>query len=312
MRATHVLSLPRLAAFVAVCEEGSLSKAAQRLCVAQPALSNMIKKLEQDLDVTLLNRKARGSVPTREGDILLSHAYDILGKAESTLDDLRHSAQALSGEIAIGIPAATSMVLTVPLIKHLTRALPNVHLKVVEAFSGYLWEWLLDGTLDISICYDKVTVPEAICQPLCEEEIFLVGEASQFEEADSEIAQEALRRYPLILPTRVHGIRGKAESYAAMFGGLNVIMEIDASNHLVELIANGEGFGLLAPCAVSQSHIRQRVSMKSLSPAMTRHVSLGVRRNKAQSPLVTAVVSELRAVAKDLMDSQIWPVRSIE
>lgn len=307
-RSSHFLNLPRLEAFVAICEEGSLSRASERLCIAQPALSSMMHKMESDLNVKILDRHSKGSSPTPEGEILLKNAYDILGMAEFTLEEIGAISQEPSGEVSIGLPAATSMVLAVPLIKHLSQTLPKVQLKVVEAFSGYLWDWLGNGDLDIAICFDRLTCTEIICQPLCFEELFLVGRTDLMPENQPVMTQGEIKNYPLILPSRRHGIRHKAENYAAMNGGLKVILEIDASVHLVQLVSSGEGFGLLAKCAVTEELRENKVKAIPLQPRISREISIGVHRVKANSPVVKRVISEINDVAQQLFANGEWPI----
>ena len=305
--AQHLLNLPRLAAFVAICEEGSLSKASHRLGIAQPALSTMIKKIEDDLGVQVLTRHARGSVPTPAGRVLLKSAYEMLGIAEATLDEIGTVNDDPEGEVAIGLPAATSMVLAVPLIKHLRKSLPKVSLRVVETFSGYLWNWLQDGNLDVAVTFDRVSIPEIVCLPLCREDLFLIGNTKLLKNAPSHITADNLYKFPLILPSRIHGIRGKAEAFAASGNGLDIRMEIDASTHLVKLIAAGEGFGLLAKCAVTDELADETVRAIPLKPRLSRQVSLGIRRIKMQNPVVARVVEEMKLVSADLIRSGTWP-----
>jgi|TARA_R110001583_G_scaffold184213_2_gene343351 LysR family nitrogen assimilation transcriptional regulator len=306
-QAQHLLNLPRLAAFVAICEEGSLSKASHRLGIAQPALSTMIKKIEDDLGVPILTRHARGSVPTAAGRVLLKSAYEMLGIAEATLEEIGTTNSDPEGEVAIGLPAATSMVLAVPLIKHLRKCLPKVSLRVVETFSGYLWNWLQDGNLDVAVTFDRVSIPEIVCLPLCKEDLFLIGNSNLLKSAPNHITPHNLYKFPLILPSRIHGIRGKAEAFAASGKGLDIRMEIDASTHLVKLIAAGEGFGLLAKCAVTDELAQKTVRAIPLDPSLSRQVSLGIRRIKMQNPVVARVVEEMQHISADLIHAGTWP-----
>ncbi|MEQ5775667.1 LysR family transcriptional regulator [Thalassospira sp. NFXS8] len=306
-QAQHLLNLPRLAAFVAICEEGSLSKASHRLGIAQPALSTTIKKIEDDLGVPVLTRHARGSVPTAAGRVLLKSAYEMLGIAEATLEEIGTTSSDPEGEVAIGLPAATSMVLAVPLIKHLRKSLPKVSLRVVETFSGYLWNWLQDGNLDVAVTFDRVSIPEIVCLPLCKEDLFLIGNSKLLKNTPDHISPHNLYKFPLILPSRIHGIRGKAEAFAASGKGLDIRMEIDASTHLVKLIAAGEGFGLLAKCAVTDELAQKTVRAIPLEPSLSRQVSLGIRRIKMQNPVVARVVEEMQHISADLIRAGTWP-----
>lgn len=305
---TQQLNLSRLSAFAAICEEGSLSKASLRLGIAQPALSNMIKKLEEDLGTAILMRHARGSTPTPAGEVLLKGAYEMLAIAKATIDAVGTANEEPEGEVAIGLPAATSTVLAIPLIKRLRKTLPKVSLRVVEAFSGYLWNWLQEGTLDFAISFDRISMPDIVCQPICKEEIFLVGNQELMHGVPERITPEMLGSFPLILPSKIHGIRMKTQAFAALGSGLDIRMEIDASTHLVKLIASGEGYGLLAKCALYDELENNTVKAVPLSPPMVRQVSVCGQRIKMKDPVLLRVLDEIHHVSQELIASGKWPV----
>ncbi|PTC01725.1 hypothetical protein C9975_00755 [Thalassospira xiamenensis] len=302
------LNLSRLSAFAVICEEGSLSRASLRLGIAQPALSNMIKKLEEDLGTRILMRHARGSTPTQAGEVLLKGAYEMLAIANATISAVGTANQEPEGDVAIGLPAATSTVLAIPLIKHLRNTFPKVSLRVVEAFSGYLWGWLQEGTLDFAISFDRTSLPDIVCHPICDEEIFLVGNQELMRDLPQKITPEMLGSFPLILPSTIHGIRMKAQAFAALGSGLDIRMEIDASTHLVKLIASGEGYGLLAKCAIYDELANHTVKATPLSPPMIRQVSVCAQRIKMKDPVLLRVLDEIQNVSRHLIASGKWPV----
>ena len=90
------MELRHLRYFVAVAEQGSVSKAARHVHVSQPALSRQIRDLEADLGVPLFDRVARRVELTAEGEDLLRHGRDVLAQAES----VRERARALRGGVA--------------------------------------------------------------------------------------------------------------------------------------------------------------------------------------------------------------------
>ena len=89
MQNARQLDIPRLIAFIAVCEEGSISAASRRLHIAQPALTVTMAKLESALGTKLLERDIRGVTPTPSGAELLARAYDIVGRAQAASETSR-------------------------------------------------------------------------------------------------------------------------------------------------------------------------------------------------------------------------------
>jgi DNA-binding transcriptional LysR family regulator len=95
------MDLKRLQTFVAVTEQGSVSRAAERLRITQPALSRQIRDLQCEFGVTLFQLVGRRLVPTGEGEEFLGHCRDLLGHAEAVADRARSLAQGDAGVLRV-------------------------------------------------------------------------------------------------------------------------------------------------------------------------------------------------------------------
>ncbi|SEM36551.1 regulatory helix-turn-helix protein, lysR family [Roseovarius azorensis] len=96
------MDIKQLRYFVAIVEEGSFSKAAQRVRIAQPALSLQVRKMEEALQTKLLLRGPQGVLPTEAGELLVTSARKILTDLSNTEDDLRSMGREPSGVVRIG------------------------------------------------------------------------------------------------------------------------------------------------------------------------------------------------------------------
>lgn len=142
------MELRHLNYFVAIAEEGSFSGAAERLWVAQPALSTQIRRLEDELGIKLFERHARGVDLTGAGELFLDRARAVLTAAEtarSTAGDLRAG---LVGSVKLGAPTGIGWRLLPELLERFGRDRPDVELTVVESYAGTLLRDLQDGRLD--------------------------------------------------------------------------------------------------------------------------------------------------------------------
>lgn len=90
--------------FVEVVQQNNFSRAADKLCVTQPAISRSIQKLEQELEYTLLIRETDGVKMTDEGEILFNHARQILEQFDRMNDALKNRSDPLSGVLKVGLP----------------------------------------------------------------------------------------------------------------------------------------------------------------------------------------------------------------
>jgi DNA-binding transcriptional LysR family regulator len=142
------MELRHLRYFVAIAEERSFTRAAERLWIAQPGLSTQIRRLEAELGVTLFERHTRGVDLTDAGRVLLERARAALAAAElarSTGEDL---GAGLVGTVRLGIAKETPAALVPSLLTSFGRERPEVEVTVFESYAGTLVRDLRDGRLD--------------------------------------------------------------------------------------------------------------------------------------------------------------------
>ena len=96
------MELRTLRYFLAVCEHGTMSRAAEALHVTQPALSRQIAALERELGTPLLERHSRSVTPTEKGLYLRRRAQEIVSLADQTTSDLAHGEKIAEGDVFIG------------------------------------------------------------------------------------------------------------------------------------------------------------------------------------------------------------------
>ena len=137
-----------------MAEEGHFGRAALRLHVSQPALSQQILALEGEVGTPLLERRPRGVVLTPAGAVFLRHALDALAAAARAVDGARDAAQGLVGALRVGLPEARSAV------AHVMRAVDEFarrHARVEIEASGLPWlqqpEAVLGRRLDVGCCW---------------------------------------------------------------------------------------------------------------------------------------------------------------
>ncbi len=150
------MDLRQLRYFLTIVEQGSFSRAAAVLNVAQPALSIHLRKMEDALGTPLLIRRPQGVVPTEAGDLLALRARRILSEMARTEDEIRSLHSDPAGEVRLGFPATVSSILSVPLISAARDRYPRIRINIAEAMSGFVSEWLMDGRIDMAILYNDI------------------------------------------------------------------------------------------------------------------------------------------------------------
>src|SRR3954470_11040513 len=145
------MELRHLRYFVAIAEERSFTRAAERLWVAQPGLSTQIRRLESELGVQLFDRHTRGVDLTDAGELFLERARTALAAADAARSTGLDLEDGLVGSVRLGIVTGTGWPGTSALLGHFGRERPAVELTVVESYAGTLLRDLRDGRLDAII-----------------------------------------------------------------------------------------------------------------------------------------------------------------
>lgn len=142
------MELRHLRYFVAIAEERSFTRAAERLWVAQPGLSTQIRRLEAELAVKLFERHTRGVNLTQAGELFLERARVALAAAEMAGATGRDLEAGVVGSVRLGIASGAWWRPASDLLRRFSRDRPGVELTVIEAYGGTLWRDLRDGRLD--------------------------------------------------------------------------------------------------------------------------------------------------------------------
>jgi DNA-binding transcriptional LysR family regulator len=142
------MELRHLRYFVAIAEERSFTRAAERLWVAQPGLSTQIRRLEDELGVKLFDRHTRGVDLTQAGELFLERARVALAAADTAGATGRDLETGIVGSIRLGIASGARWRLASDLLQRFSHERPGVELTVLEAYGGTLWRDLRNGRLD--------------------------------------------------------------------------------------------------------------------------------------------------------------------
>ena len=165
------MEIRHLRYFIAVAEEKHITRAAERLGMQQPPLSQQIKAIERELDVQLFRRKARGVELTDAGATFLDDARATLAQLDRAVDSTRRTARGEQGRICIGVTSTSSFhPLVARAIRAFSEARPKVSLTLEESLSNELLQGLRDERMDAAFIRTAPASPEGlVVQPLLDE-----------------------------------------------------------------------------------------------------------------------------------------------
>ncbi|RWX15718.1 LysR family transcriptional regulator [Rhizobium leguminosarum] len=137
--------------FVAVAEQGSVTRAAQNLSISQSSVTEALKELETDLGVALFERHPRGLTITHNGHQFLRHATKILASVSDARTSFSGQQSALSGTLNIGVTSLVAGYVLSDLLARYRRACPGIEVSAIEDNGGYLEHLLVGGELDVAV-----------------------------------------------------------------------------------------------------------------------------------------------------------------
>lgn len=144
------MDLKQLKYFKTIVDEGNISKAAEVLHMAQPPLSQQLKRLETELGTVLIKRYTHKWELTETGRILYKHALHILRDIKDIKQEIREMEEGIRGSLTIGV--ASSCVNFLPKnIRDFRENYPDVFIKILKGDSSHLQNLLLKGEIDLSI-----------------------------------------------------------------------------------------------------------------------------------------------------------------
>lgn len=312
------MDIRQLRYFVAIVEAGSFSKAADLLRVAQPGLSQHVRHMEADLGVELLFRSPQGVCATEAGETLLRQARLILSQIEVAQEMVRDVQAEPQGEVRFGLPGTVSQMLCVPLVSEARRRYPKIKLRVAEAMSGFVLDWLRDGKIDLGVLYRVVTDRELEARHVLSEALSLVGPARR---AKSEISETEPPAGPvsfpfvsglsLILPSIGHGLRDLIEERAKLDEAqLSTVLDLDTYGQIKLLVENGFGYSILPDAAVQLEVQDGRLKRWPMgNPVLSRNLYLVHPRNRPQSSAARAIEELAYTMIVRLVEDGVWPAK---
>ncbi|WP_282610913.1 LysR family transcriptional regulator [Pelagibius sp. Alg239-R121] len=302
------MDLKQLKTFICVAEAGSLSRASDRLRIAQPALSRQIKLLEHELGVALFDRHVRGMDLTEPGKELLARVSGLVRQLEQSVHDIQSMHAEVKGHVALGLMPTVTSVLAVRLVERVARDLPGVTLRLTEGYSGYLIEWLQRGDIDLTFLYGPSGDFHLRTKELLYEDIGIISPPGSLPGAGATLRFEEAAALPLALPSRPHGIRVVVDAAAESAGvTLNVAFDGDSFRVLKSLVARGMYHAFVPLSAVTEDVKDGAVEARTLeSPQVRRQLILGMPADRSNTRATESVIAILTSEIASMIRCGEW------
>ncbi|MGN5478443.1 LysR family transcriptional regulator [Cupriavidus basilensis] len=293
------MDLKQIQYFIALFEDGSVTRAAKRLHIVQPALSMQIARLEEELNQKLFERGAHGMSPTAAGRQMYRLFLPIMRDITHAREQLVQRDEVVSGNISIGLIASIAEGALAEALTRFRMRYPQVEVTVADGYSTTLIDWVAGGQLDVAIINKPRAQLSLDSGPLLDEEMVLATSAAHGPDLPGSVQLASLPAVELVLPTKRHGLRGVLDSAAHQLDMmLTPKYEIDALGTIVKLVASTSMATILPRIAVQRAVDRGTLRVHAiLAPRLIRHI---VRISHPRRPLSTAAEALVSIIASEI------------
>ena len=291
------MNLRRLDYFLAVAEERHFRRAAERLHVAQPALSVQVARLERELGVTLLDRNRRGVELTAAGAALLARTRTLLPGLRDALAEVTAVGEGRAGRLLVGFVGSTAYELLPRVLRAAERALPAAQIALRQMTSPRQIEALEAGRLDLGVARTPSLSRVLVSARLLAEPFVVALPAKHRLAHKSALSARLFDDLPLVtLPPDAGALR------EAMLGELmdagacpRIVDEVSDMPTILGLVAAGRGVALV-PTSVSSLRLNGVVFRRLQSPKRQAELWL-LKRREDHRPMVATLMKLISSAA---------------
>ncbi|EIF31091.1 transcriptional regulator [Burkholderia sp. Ch1-1] len=286
------MDLRQIQYFIALFEDGSVTRAAKRLNIVQPALSMQIAKLETELRQQLFERGPHGMTPTDAARQMYRLYTPIMRDIDRARDQLSRQDAIVTGRVSLGMVSSEAESVLPESLARFNALFPQVEVSVADGFSAQLIDAVEAGRLDAAVINKPRGRLALDVVPLLDEEMVLVTSAALGPDLPPAIDLATLTGIELVLPTRRNGLRGVLD--AALLAADVVIkpkFEIDLLNTIVQFVEQS-AVATILPRVVVQRKVDESVlrARTIASPPIVRHIILVSHPKRPIGPAARALI----------------------
>lgn len=293
------ISLKQMRAFVAVARAGSFTRAADQLFITQSALSSLIRNLESELDLRLLDRTTRRLELTDAGTELLGALEHLLSDLDRMTSDLRDVNVIRRGRVRIGAtPLLASTFLPVA-VQAFGERYPGITVRVLDDASAKLMQALEQGDIDLLIATLDGDHPELASTVVLTDGMVLVCRSDHRLGDAREAAWSDLSSEPVIAMCEGSGLRTIMDQTMASIGAtVKPSQEVNHVATAVAMVAAGMGIAVLPAYSVRFGEAAGVRAVPLTAPTVQRHVSLATLKRRTPSAATQAMADHLLEFAR--------------
>lgn len=287
------MELRLLRYFLTVAKEQSFTRAAEQLHITQPTLSRQLAAFEEELGVSLFERKGKNITLTDEGILLKRRALEILNLEERTLEELKGTEDVIEGTVTVGCGEFAAVELFAKICKEYREKYPLVQIAFHTATADTIYEMMNKGLVDIGLFMEPVDTEGFDYIRIKDSDHWVVSMRP-----DDPLAKKALIEKkdllgkPLILPERL-GVQSElANWFGKDFTDINIAFTSNLGTNAGVMAANGLGYPVSIEGAAK--YWREDILVqRRLFPEITTSTVIAWKRNIPNSKAVSRFIEEI-------------------
>lgn len=241
------IALRQIRAVIAVCEEGSFTRAAARENSTQSGISQHIAAAERTLGVRLFERSASGVAPTPAGLRYYKRCVEAVGQIESANEEVRGFAALVSGDLRIGLMPTMTRAALAPTLETFVPKYPDVRLHIVEGYSGLLTDMVLADDLDFAVVPTFEGRTGLKSRLIVRDREMLVSSPQHGFNPLTPVRLKDCGKLKIIVPGRANVRRRNIEIYLQTHGvEVAEMLEMDAMIGTLEFVARSDWVAILS------------------------------------------------------------------
>ncbi|MFD0590932.1 LysR family transcriptional regulator [Paenibacillus sp. GCM10027627] len=275
------MELKQLQYFMAVCEDLHFTRAAEKLGIAQPSLSQQIRLLEHEVGTPLFHRIGKKIVMTEAGTLLRNHGYNVfheLKQARTAINDLQGLKR---GALKIGALLTVVNYLLPQAVIDFHRSYPGIELSVLGLRTGDIYDGLLRNELDLGIVMLPIEHNDLDAVPLYNGKMALAAPADHPITSHPHVTLEILRRMPSVLLPGNYSMRQLIDEKCQTYGFTpRPVMEMTTMESIVNMVGKGIGVTILPEAYLDYIDNKAIRKVPIREPEMTIQIGIVYRKNK--------------------------------
>ncbi len=271
--------------FLAVAEEGGISRGAERLYISQPAVSKQLGLLEASLGLTLLERTPKGTILTEAGRVLAGYARRLSGLEEEAAAAMAELRGVERGTLTLGASLTVGAYLLPPLLAEYARRYPHIVLSLQIANTETIQARLREGALDLALTEGLADDPELTAEVFAHDELVAVAPPGHPLLAEASVTAARFAREPLILREPGSGTRAVVEQAFRERGlMLTPRLSLGSTEAIKGAVAAGAGLAMVSRLAVNLELETGRLALLPLSDLTLRRPLHRLTRRTVSPP----------------------------